>query len=496
MQFRPSTIITGGTLLALLASPSCRRSTPVAPSAQRAASGFRAYSLREAKRRWGVAVAERELTQLNGITAIAGMVYDVKTDDRIIVGRANPGQPPITLDDFVVAARAVLIKAEFPLVSIDRTAATRKTHKQAVVFRGDIANSSYGKDLLEADVTLKKLALELLPPPFEGWQSYFSATRERVLHGKADDVVASRFWFYIQNERSFASVDDVFAIRQMRIGTKTETLYAVQKGKSIDDPSKVEDPSAAEFAAQLSAHYFDVAKSHQAVARVKTLFDLVALAVGIQTLPRSTELLDWLRAYAVPHVDTPSEYELLTNGAKLPGTDLQLELNGGIEVRARVLRLKGGDTSAMKEAVLLSRPRADSLGWSVPLEGWEIPDALPVQGDLSAASGKVDEAASPAPDSPACTIEVKVHGKAKPAREYDGPIRAPEEKLPTFAIQPRLLPKEGLGGVLIAPPLNTEHRDLQHTRRSVLEARPSDDAVIWHPGSAPAPIQPKGEVRK
>jgi len=400
------------------------------------ALSFRAYSLREAQRLTGRHAGGRDLTRLGGITALAGMVYDASGRDIILVGRANAGQPAITLDDLVVGLRAVLVRDEFPLVSIDRTPETGRTGKQTILFKGDISDTQFGKDLLEADIALKKLALELLPSGVPQVRSYFTDFLDKAARGDAAGLIGSRFWFYIAGDPSFAAVDGVFIIRQMRIGVKTEVMYASVKGLPVSDPGRVQDASADEFSGQVTEHYFDLCRTYPQVGRVKTLLDVVSLGKGVQTFPPDPELIRWLREYEVTAVATPREYDLLRRQEAVPGSNgMEVELNGGVELRARVLRLKAGDTSALRDAVLASRPKPDSLTWGVPLEGWEIPDALPVPATQTPAARRTGGSNSA---TPACSIEAQVRRPGAPPLAHTGPLPAPAAAMPRFGIYPNL----------------------------------------------------------
>lgn len=128
------------------------------------AGPFIAYSMKEAEgrlKRSGRSAPE--VLEMGGITRIAGMVYDPSHGDLIVIGQANAGEEKTSLDDFVVAIRAMGIHKAWPLVSIDKTAETQATGRQVVRFEGGIASSPLGRDLLAADVILKKIALRLLP---------------------------------------------------------------------------------------------------------------------------------------------------------------------------------------------------------------------------------------------------------------------------------------------------------------------------------------------
>ena len=350
-------------------------------------SHYMAYSMKAAeqflkeKRRHG-----SHVIKLGGITAIAGMVYDQRNKDIIIVGQANKGLPEITVDDLVVGLRSILLYDEPPLVSIDRTPDTKMTGKQAVVFRGGIDNTRFGKYLLEADIVLKKLALGMLTTKSLGIESYFSRFKRRCLQQESEDIIGSRFWFKIMGSPSFAARDGVFAIRELRIEVETEVLYATINGRKLEDITNFRDIEGDAFAEQLTNKYNELCLAYPEVGRVKTLLDLVALAKGINDLSAGLDLTYWLNKHKVSSVNIPKVYDLLRQQVKEKDANNRtkfIELNGGIELDVMVIRLQYGDVTALKEIVLQSRPDTTSVAWEVPLDGWEIPNALPVPNDRS-----------------------------------------------------------------------------------------------------------------
>ena len=161
-----------------------------------------AFSLQQAQSLLKDSVATREIADLGGITEPLAVVYDRRTKDLILVGKANPNGRAITLDDFVVALRAILKQQRWPLVSIDKDEHTSQTMKQHVRFEGGIANSAFGNDLLAADIVLKKLALGDLSAEVWGVRSYFELLCNRAEKGEDLGDVQSRFWF-IGDERGF-----------------------------------------------------------------------------------------------------------------------------------------------------------------------------------------------------------------------------------------------------------------------------------------------------
>ena len=100
------------------------------------AKQFVGYSLKQAEKRIKSGRINREVIYLGGITRPLAIVYDEEKKDLILVGEVTNGDQKISLDDFVVAMRAILKYKTPPLVSIDRTNETAKTGKQIVRFEG------------------------------------------------------------------------------------------------------------------------------------------------------------------------------------------------------------------------------------------------------------------------------------------------------------------------------------------------------------------------
>ncbi len=352
------------------------------------AASFVAYSLKEAERRLqgdSSARLARDLHSLGGITLIAGLVYDRATDDLIVVGQVDDRHPPITLDDFATVARAVFLHRKYPLVSIDRTPETATTRKQKVVFEGGVENTQLGADMLAADVLLKQIALDRVGAGIWGVESYVTLSAEAAEKSHRKDHISSRFWF-IPRRPSLAVREDVFAIMDLDVGVETEVLGSVLNGKALKEASGSRDEAGDRFAQLLERNLADLSRDHPPLARVRPILALVALAEGIRGLGSQVNLEYWVKDYPVPVVETPGEYDLIETTRKLKGVDVSMLLSGGIELNPMVLRLESGDISALREAVLRSRPARDALSWQPPLDGWNIPGARTASSTLTAPS--------------------------------------------------------------------------------------------------------------
>lgn len=410
---------------------------------------FVAYSMKEAQRRSAAAgQANPGIVELGGITDIAGMVHDKKNKDLVIVGQANEGRPKITLDDLVVAMRAGFVHNKTPLVSIERTPETVATRKQVIHWEGGIENTQIGKDMLEADVLLKEIALARVQADVWGVRSYFSMIAEQARKEKEEEHIASRFWF--KNFRpSLAVREGVFAIMELDVGVETEVLFAEINGKRVQDLSGTRDEVGDTFAEQVAMNLSDLSVGYPVLARARPILALVSLAEGMKQLDVKSQLDFWLYEYKLPPVETPKYYELIEVNEEIEGRNLMLTVSGGIELNPIVVRLKKGYVSALKEAVLNSKPPGNVLIWHPPLEGWHIPGTEDIEmgQSLNSSSGRkggfsVDRVLSKAGEtSPA--IGSGLYSSSLP------PVRAEIPKFDVYGNLPSQKVAHDVGGVML-----------------------------------------------
>jgi len=375
------------------------------------ADEIRAFSLREADRLLtrGV-ITNEQLRSLGGITRLAGMVFDRDSKDIILIGKARTDLPAVSLDDLIVALRSRLHTNEYPRVSIDRVKDTELSGMQAVRFTGNIQNSQFGSDFLDSDVALKQYSLNLLEN-IPGIPSYLSlyendtaaqlskqnkaVTDVNWLKEKESNEVMkkyqgktcsekgtaqSRFWFYVRDDQSYiVERDDVYVIQGLKLGVRAETLTAGGQQGAAGEAKH--DTVGEEFARQFSAGFQDASANMPVLQRLKALFDLVAVSEGIAHLendrPALTHLLE---SYAIARKTTPEKYRLVRRVGEFRGSEginALVELSGGIELESLLLALQDGDVSALKTAVIASRPSAMALCWQVPLDDWAMPNDVP-----------------------------------------------------------------------------------------------------------------------
>ncbi|MDO8721164.1 MAG: tetratricopeptide repeat protein [Syntrophales bacterium] len=316
---------------------------------------------------------------MGGITIIRGLVYDRKKGDVILVGERNKDRAILTLDDFVVALRAKFIHGKWPLVSIDPTKDTKNIQMQIVRFEGGIEDTQFGEDLFDADYRLKQISMGLLPSSITGLKTYWDLGMQRVREETSEShIISSRFWFYPVLP-SVSVREDVVAIKGLKVGIFTEVLSAEIDGKKIENLSAFKDPAGDMFAKIVSDNFEGLSQVHPSFLRLQGLDELVALTKAIEEMDKKPDLSFWLMDYHVKEVKTKKEVEVLRRKEeyKLQGAERiykgYQELSGGVQLMAIALRLKAGDITALREAVLKTKPKPDALSWSFVVGEWLIP---------------------------------------------------------------------------------------------------------------------------
>ena len=344
-----------------------------------------AFSLRQAERiarQHAASTAfrreHRTVVALAGINKILGTVFDAETNDLILVGHHVPTRQPLTIDDLAVALRSRFVHLEWPLVSLDAEADVLGSRTQKVRFEGGIKDTQFGADLLDADFRLKRISMGLIEAGVEDITSRWDSTVRLLQQGRVEPgtQVLSRFWFYAILP-TLRIRGNVASIGGLQVGVFTEVMHA-KVGDRLASNGFVDHPSE-EFASAVTAHFSELAVRHQSFSRLQGLLELVAFAKAVEELRQSPDIGYWLGEYPVKKIDLPKRLQVLRreeivpfqhNGRHLEGP---MVLAGGIELRAIALRITAGDVTALRTAVLKTRPRADALTWKFIVDGWIIP---------------------------------------------------------------------------------------------------------------------------
>lgn len=334
---------------------------------------YMAYSMNEAARRLDQPGGTgKDVATLGRMTRLIGAVYDPERADLILLGVIVPGEPALSLDDFVVALRARLVCGRWPEVSIDKTSETPQTRLQKVRMEGGIEGTQYGKDLVDADVILKKLALAELSGEIWGVRSYLALAADRARQKTTERNLGTRFWFYPR--KAPVVVDDgiVFA-EDMRVGVRKDVYMSVLAGTEEVDPEKRVNAVADTFAESMTNAFEEIALQYPEVGRVKTLLALAGIAYGVELWKEKPPLDYWLKEFSVTHIDTPSTYPLIVKEAPIEGLGI-LQVDGGVQLKAYQGTFEEeGDLKPLRDVVIQSRPKTATLVWRVPIDEWSLP---------------------------------------------------------------------------------------------------------------------------
>lgn len=429
-----------------------------------------AYSLGCAADQLARGLRTPELMDLAGINIIGGVVYDDQRRDLILVGRHAPTIAPVTLDDLAVALRAMLKHRVAPVVSIDPTEESPRTGLQSVRFEGGIADTQYGRDLLEADILLKKISLGLTESGTPAAKSYVDVCVERLSEQEeaVERVIGSRFWFRVSGEAALVELTRVCAIRALPLEVHTEVVQVAAGGPGAEEPGHLRNEYGDSFAQALTDNLADLSARHPALARLRVLLSLAAVAQGIGHLAPQDDLRYWLDEYPVSRIRTPREYSFHRENRTYQsraGASCCVEVCGGVRLDPIVRSLQAGELELLPNVVIDSRPATDALVWRVPIDAWEIRWAVGLTPPTADPSSR--EPASPGP--PGCYLAARAGPAETIARTDPSFERAfvgsslPPPVSPIRFTTHRFLPWHGtpgqIGGVMLCNTARVEGLD-------------------------------------
>ncbi len=467
---------------------------------------FWAYSMREAVSAWRghQTPATPDWEHFVGITRFVAAVH--LGDDVILIGRrggGEAGEVKASLDDFSVALKAAL-KGLTPSVSIDPTLETERTGLLAVHYGGDIENTQWGLDFANADIYLKMYSLNQVHPlpnivPYRDmlaedemanlrgqgvsvdnveWVDAKSLRQAKPnLEGQPiakESVYQEKFWFTPKSRPRLAKDQGVMCIAELQLAVRRQWL-----GEQAVPPGSVGE----RFANSLSQAGKALAAQHAAVARLKILYDLYAIAMDIAKAGPRDYLLDMAEHYPIKKIQTPQNYPMTVQFGlprRQDGVVQVIRLSGGVSFPAEIEWLNGGDISPLRDIVAKTRPRADSLAWPLPLQGWNMPNAqdleLPhISAPLPRPPGFVTTVQSFTLSSTANTLANSV---IKPSL-FQAMGGFPAQAFTPAAINPlRFEVQTNLGGVSMAMPDDDLSSVTDHTgglllqRNQALQLRP------------------------
>lgn len=350
------TLLVRGLALWAMASPA-RSAEP--------ARTFTAFSMQVAEARLhdGGGAGGVTVSSLGRITRVTGLVVDPATRDCIVVGERDPARPALHLEDLVVMLRSAFLHrhTEPPGVTIDPAERNPRHAPQKVRYFGHIEGTRSGRICFGGDLLMKQIGLGLRSPRAPGVRSYFGlAVEEAKRTGRRRTEVGSRYWYYPIVARVL-SVGNGVLLDRCEMAVLTEILSARVDGRPVANLAAFTHEPSERFAASFTAHFDELAREWKVIGELRSLAALSALSRGLARTNVRPDLGYWLREYAVPEVETPTEVEVLRNVNR----ELRFEVYGGVSLEALSVRLKEGDLTAFSEAVLAARPSPDALTWTL-----------------------------------------------------------------------------------------------------------------------------------
>lgn len=269
----------------------------------------------------------QEVRTLGGLTRIHGYLFDPEGNDVILIGQANPGMPPIGLDNLIVALKFVWMKGMTPTVSLDPDP-TNPGGAQRSRIHGIPRDTRFARIMLDADYVMKKM---LFDDPAERVKiPTYRSLGQLVRKGPAG-TSRGRFWLYPiqpgEGDIHLSSVEDV-VLFQTGVRVLTEEMELIGKGLlGTGRPSAVAEQAAQSF----TDHYGQIEKMRPIFYQLHGLFDLVMLSKIWQRLGVRHAVLKELASLSYRSESVPDTYPGVT--VRFADRNTITELSGGVAIR-------------------------------------------------------------------------------------------------------------------------------------------------------------------
>jgi len=361
-----------------------------------------------------------------GLKKIIGFIVDEKNNDLVLLGEDNRNQPPLYLEDFVVALRNTFLQYAplkgnvyqytYPGCSIDPRPSNIK---QLTAVGRNILQSSKNsnKQLIQKwkETCQQSQDVRVLGMPFDTHFAHvlviadydmksivdgtdrlenidnFQSLLDMSLDKASDDALndrpmsvsfsMNRFWFY-PGDNLYEEDDGIIMIKQCPVTLLTNETYLNQNDKVVDAKGPNEDAQL--FAHRFSLLYNEISDQRPIYSELSNLFRFVAIAkiIEFKKLENSLNLKYLLEDFnilktkvdkqlpgrsAVKNFDHRKE---LPNGYQ--SIHIILPSCGGVDVsikttNSQFIRRHNNDLKYLKKTVLSKKGQGD-ISWSVDLE--------------------------------------------------------------------------------------------------------------------------------
>jgi hypothetical protein len=324
------------------------------------------------QRRQGGRPVDEELQNLAGLTRVEFVFVDSESRDLVIAGPAEgwhvdqlgnlvgrtSGQPPVQLDDLVVALRTAkaAISDRGISCSIDPTEEglrrlqpllrarnlsesnlarlEQALGEQQITVTGVPAGSHFARVLVAADFLMKRLGMKFEPAPIDGLPSYLELLQARS--AAPPKSAMPRWWMAPHYEPLLKDADGLaWQLRGSGVQTLTEDGY-LQPSGAVANAGK-EDTLAKKWAGAMTSNYASLARAMPTFAELRNCMDLAVVAALLvkEDLPAKAgcdlSLLLDDRRVAVAEYHVPKTVDSRASLVR-KGSSWILSLSGGVQV--------------------------------------------------------------------------------------------------------------------------------------------------------------------
>ncbi|NTU45391.1 MAG: DUF1598 domain-containing protein [Chlorobiaceae bacterium] len=387
----------------------------------------RAISLRTLQQRLAddqkTGAYDKKLLLLNDLTTVSGYVFDNSTTDLILIGRVEAGQPPLHLEDFVVALRNTWFKYAvlkgntyyytYPGCSIDPDPKVMRRLQevgqkilgassqagiqewqstcrlpQSVRVLGIPFDTHFAQVMVSADYDMKRVVDGSDSLQIQGFSSLTDITMAKaksdIIQGKSLSIPRSsmnRLWFY-PGENAFVQDQGIITIKNSPVTLLSEAEYIGQSGKIVGVGQT--DAFAVEFTRSFTTRYAEVAELRPIYKELENLFRFVALAKIMKIKSAGTEsgvdLGYFLDRFQLPstlvsrQLPGRSNVRNFSHRKKIKGGYQTMQLLmpscGGVGMNIEVsdknfVKDSSGKQAELRAEVLTARPSSNALSWDI-----------------------------------------------------------------------------------------------------------------------------------
>ena len=273
-----------------------------------------------------------DMKTLGTLTRIRGYVAGQK-GDLYLVGVAEPGRKPITLDLLTVALRSVWKQKQWPFISLDPENPEDLAGGHRARIGGiprELEETEFVQIMLEADYAMKQIDLGKRRPSIPGFRRWIDLVSKRK---RGSQALYSRAWLA-------PLIHPVGDLHETRRGSATAVTFEsgvqvlTENMKPVGDllvGTGESDPSAEEAAANMTRHFQTLEAQIPAFHRLHSVFDLAKLCAIWRTRGVQSDLLEKIAARTPARVHIKRSYAGLSS---LVGGEVSV--SGGATTRSRV----------------------------------------------------------------------------------------------------------------------------------------------------------------